>query len=248
MALNSVGYFATILLSDLSDSLDECDLMQLNRLDSSFLKYLIDHQLSPGERLPSLERLSEELGVSVGKLREQLEVARHLGLVSVRPRLGIQREPFDFTQTILPSVLFSLGTGEAVFAQFSQLRRAIEASMWHDAVVRLNDNDKQKLRGIVASAWSKLREEPVHVPNSEHRQLHLTIFSRLENPFVYGMLEAYWDAYEASELTRYVSYQYWLDVWDYHERIVDALCREEFELGRQLLVEHFGLLLTIKGV
>jgi DNA-binding FadR family transcriptional regulator len=222
--------------------------MHLRKLDSEFLKYLIDKQLPPGERLPTLDRISQELGVSVGKLREQLEVARHLGLVSVRPRVGIQREPFDFSQTILSSVLFSLGTGEAVFSQFSQLRRGIETHMWHDAVVSLTIEDKEALKDIMAQAWAKLRDEPIHVPNGEHRRLHLTIFSRLDNPFVYGMLEAYWDAYEASELTRFASYEYWLNVWHYHDRIVEALCEDNFELGRQLLVEHFSLLRTVSAV
>jgi DNA-binding FadR family transcriptional regulator len=80
------------------------------------------------------------------------------------------------------------------------------------------------------------------VPNGEHRQFHLLIFSRLNNPFVKGLLESYWEAYEASELTRFANYQYWLDVWTYHERIVDALCANEFEKGRQLLIEHFDML------
>lgn len=218
--------------------------MQFGRLDSTFLEYLLHHRILPGERLPTLEQISRELGVSVGKLREQLEVARHLGLVSVRPRVGIQREPFDFSQAVLSSVLFGLGTGEAVFAQFSELRRALETSMWLDAVVLLTPDDKSRLRKILSRAWAKLREEPIHIPNGEHRQLHLAIFSRLDNPFVYGLLEAYWDAYDASELTRFARYEYWLEVWNYHERIVDALCNNEFELGRKLLREHFALLPT----
>ncbi len=37
---------------------------------------------------------------------------------------------------------------------------------------------------------------------------HLTIFKHLENPFVLGLLEAYWDAYEAVELNRYADYRY----------------------------------------
>lgn len=218
--------------------------MQLAKLDSQFLNYLIEAQIAPGERVPTLQEIGNELGISVGKLREQLEVARNLGLVSVRPRVGIQREPLDFSKAILPSVLFSLGTGEASFIQFSQLRRAIETELWSEAVVLLTEDDKICLREIVNQAWHKLRGEPIHVPNGEHRQFHLKIYSRLDNPFVQGMLASYWDAYEASELTRFANYQYWLDVWSYHEKIAEALCANEFDRGRQLLVEHFDLLST----
>ncbi len=65
------------------------------------------------------------------------------------------------------------------------------------------------------------------------------------NPFVQGILDAYWQAYEASEMTRFASYAYWIEVWTYHEKIVDALCHNDFTLGRQLLVEHFSLLKSL---
>ncbi len=219
--------------------------MLLHKLDSDFLKYLIDSHVVPGERVPTLNEISSELGISVGKLREQLEVARALGFVSVRTRKGIQRESFDFKPAVLISLLFSLGTGETRFKQFSDLRQAVEKGLWHDAVAHLTAKDKQDLHEIVDQAWQKLRSRPVHVPNGEHRQFHLKIFCHLENPFVQGLLESYWDAYEASELTRFVNYQYWVDVWTYHERIAEALTNNDFDLGLALLTDHFCLLPTV---
>ena len=219
--------------------------MLLHKLDSDFIKYLIDNHIEPGDRLPTLSEISAELGISVGKLREQLEVARSLGLVSVKTRTGIQREAFDFAPAVLIALLFSLGTGETQFAQFSALRQAIETNMWHEAVICLTPADKAEMRYLVEEAWRKLRGHPVHVPNGEHRKFHLTTFSRLANPFVQGLLAAYWDAYEASELTRFVNYQYWVDVWTYHERIVDALDANDFDQGLVLLTEHFSLLPTV---
>jgi DNA-binding FadR family transcriptional regulator len=218
--------------------------MQLKKLDSELLNYLIEHQVPAGERLPTLAQMSDDIGISVGKLREQLEVARSMGLVSVRPRLGTQREPFDFLPAIRDSALFGLATGEARFEEFSELRQAIETSMWTVAVVRLLPEDKRYLKELTQQAWEKLRGEAVHIPNWEHREFHLTVFKRLENKFVKGVLEAYWDIYEASELTRWASYQYWVDVWRYHEQIADAILEDDYERGRELLLEHFELLPT----
>lgn len=218
--------------------------MRIDKLDSEFLNYLVTHHVNPGDRLPALTEIGDGMGVSVGKLREQLAVARGMGVVSVRPKLGIQREPFDFAESVLPAVLFSLATGEANFAHWSRLRQAIEISFWDEAVVLLTPDDKARLGQIVVEAWAKLRGDPIHIPNGEHRQLHLTIFSRLDNPFVQGLLLAYWDAYDASELTRFMRYRYWVEVWNYHERIVAALCADDFACGRTLLSEHFALLPT----
>ena len=218
--------------------------MLFNKLDSAFLKYLIDQNYEVGDRLPSLQVISDELGISVGKLREQLEVARMLGVVSVRPRLGTQRDAYDFSPAVLASLLFGMGTGDATFEQFSQMRQALETAFWDQAVAQLTPQDKVHLHQLVDQAWLKLRGQPVRVPNGEHRELHLTIFSRLDNPFVKGILSAYWDAYEASELTRFVSYQYWVDVWTFHAQIVDALEQDDFVSGRRLLIEHFSILQT----
>jgi DNA-binding GntR family transcriptional regulator len=62
---------------------------------------------------------------------------------------------------------------------------------------------------------------------------------------VQGLLQAYWDAYEAIELTRFADYKYWLDVWNYHQQIVDAIYSGDFENGREILVKHFQLLPTV---
>lgn len=216
--------------------------MRLDKLDSPFLNYLIERHIAPGDRLPTLAEIGQELGMSVGKLREQLEVARSEGFVSVRPRLGIQREPFDFAEVMRNGMLFGIATGEASFEQFSHLRQTVELGFWDTAVVALTDADIQHLQSLVNQAWGKLRGDPIHVPNAEHRELHLTIFRRLDNPFVQGVLEAYWDAYEATELTRFVTYDYWLEVWTYHEQIVAALHEKDFVRGQQLLKQHFSLL------
>ncbi len=231
--------------TDLFDSLDDWRFMVGELIESDLVKYILDNQIQPGDRLPPLTELSSEIGVSVGKLREQLELMRGMGFVSVQPRLGIRRESFDFYPAVSKSLLFGLATGEAAFDQFSQLRQTIETNMWSDAVSRLTDEDIEKLEKLVGQAWVKLRDHPAHVPNGEHRELHLTFFHRLNNPFVQALLKAYWDAYDLTELTRFADYQYWIDVWKYHEQIVKAVREGDIECGQRLLIEHFQLLPTV---
>ena len=47
--------------------------------------------------IKSLRDLSEEQGVSIAMLREQLSVAKALGLVDVKPGTGIQSLPYQFS-------------------------------------------------------------------------------------------------------------------------------------------------------
>ncbi|HXQ32783.1 MAG TPA: GntR family transcriptional regulator, partial [Anaerolineales bacterium] len=71
---------------------------------SEFLRYLATNEEAENG-LPTLNDLSQELGVSLASLREQLEVARALGLVEIKPgRGGTRRRSFSFTPAIRQSL------------------------------------------------------------------------------------------------------------------------------------------------
>ncbi len=202
------------------------------------------HYLATGapERIPPLNELSQELGVSLPRLREQLEVARALGFVEVRPRTGIRRLPFAFTPAVWQSLSYAIAIDDAYFDAFSELRNHLESACWYEAAALLTPEDHRELQRLMARAWEKLRSPQVKIPHAEHRQLHLCIYHRLDNPFVLGILEAYWNAYEAVGLNMHAEYDYLQQVWSYHQQMVDAICRGDLDAGYQALVEHKDLL------
>ncbi len=218
-----------------------------SHIDSEFLQYLIAQGFEPGDRLPSLTDLSQKIGISVGKLREQLEVARRLGLVEASPRRGITRMEYSFLPPVRLSLLTALAMNRHHFDEFSGLRAHLETAYWDEAVALLTAEDKAHLRSLVDTAKAKLNQKRIQIPYPEHRELHLAIFGRLQNPFVVGLLEAYWDAYEAVELNTYADFYYLEQVWDYHARIVEAICLDDSALGKKLLIEHMQLL-TKRGI
>jgi DNA-binding FadR family transcriptional regulator len=131
---------------------------------------------------------------------------------------------------------------QGYFYLFSDLRNHIEAAYWFEAVALLTPEDHETLHALVARAWEKLHSEQVEIPHAEHRQLHVTIFKRLDNPFVLGLLEAYWEAYVAVGLNLFADYDYLQEVWEYHQNMVDCICAGDYEKGYQALVEHRDLL------
>ena len=209
---------------------------------SEVLRYIVEHHLQAGDRLPTLTDLSAELGVSVSKVREELAVARALGFVQVKPRLGTEVQPFDFAPAATLSVLYALGLDREHFHAFARLRGSLELSFWHEAVTLLQPEDIAELRRLVALARERLTRVPIEVPYREHRKLHLTFFKHLENPFVQGILEAYWAAYKAFGLALYADLSHHREVWDYHERMVEAVARGDVEAGYRALQEHMTLL------
>jgi DNA-binding FadR family transcriptional regulator len=206
------------------------------------LAYLAGETAKGTESLPSLSELSKVLGMSVSTLREDLQVARAMGLVEVKPRTGIKCLPYDFTPAVLKSLAFAVSVKKENFRQFSDLRSHTEASYWYQAVSALLPEDIQKLNDIIQVAQRKLGSDPIQIPHGEHRQLHLTIYSRLNNPFVSGILESYWDIYEAVGLSVYEDRKYLKRVWSYHQQMVDSITNTDFLSGYQALIAHMDLL------
>jgi DNA-binding FadR family transcriptional regulator len=209
---------------------------------SEFMRYLATHR-EVENGLPSLKDLSVELRVSLATLREQLEVARALGLVEVRPRLGTRRREYSFAPAVKQSLQYALALNDENFHKYSELRKHVEAAFWYEAVEKLTEADKQELQTLMTRAWDKLRGVQIQVPHEEHRTLHLLIYSRLENPFVTGILEAYWDAYEAVGLNVFAGgYEYLQEVWQFHQQMVESICVGDFKAGYEALVAHTDLL------
>jgi DNA-binding FadR family transcriptional regulator len=209
---------------------------------SDLVRYLAEHAKSDGDKIPSLVELSREMGVSVASLREQLEVARTLGFVEVKPRTGIRRLSYDFQPAVRQSLAYALAVDPGTFEAYSDLRNHIESAYWYEAVEGLTEEDYAALRALVAEAKKRLNGIPPQIPHQEHRELHLLIYRRLSNIYVRGLLEAYWEMYEAVGLNVYTDYAYLQQVWQYHERMVDAICVKDFAAGYKALIEHLKLL------
>ena len=209
---------------------------------SEFFKYLAWSSQSGREKLPSLVEISRELEISVSSVREQLEVARVLGLVEVKPRTGIKVNSFSFSKTLSPILLYAIEVNPELFLDFSDLRRHIESSYWYEAVSLLLPQDHEKLEELVLRAKKLLSLQPVQIPHQEHREFHMTIFGRINNPFVSGLLEAYWELYEKAGLNVYTDFNYLNQVWRYHEKIVDSIRTGDFTAGFNALNTHMDLL------
>lgn len=192
--------------------------------------------------IPSLKDLGKNNHVSIAKLREQLSVARSYGFVDVQPRTGITLRPYSFAPAVSRSLNYALSVDRTYFEDFSDLRRHIEANYWFEAVEKLNQDDLDHLDSLVKTACLKLESSPPQIPHREHRILHLTIYGKLENVFVVGLLEAYWDAYEAVGLNQFTEMSYLKSVWGFHAQIVKALAKGDHEEGYRLLLAHMDLI------
>src|SRR4051794_5017098 len=127
-------------------------------LDSDLLKYIVEEGFQPGDRLPTINELQEDdrLGISISKVREQLEVARALGLVEVKSKTGMKMKPYSFSPAVRLSLFFALAQDQHNFELFGEVRNHIEVAFWNEACERLLDEDKQVMRECLLKAQAKL--------------------------------------------------------------------------------------------
>jgi GntR family transcriptional repressor for pyruvate dehydrogenase complex len=212
----------------------------------TILQYIVDRDLETrgGKpiKLPPLDKLAKELGVSRGKLREDLIAARAYGMVDMRPGDGTYVQPCDFYTAIRTLVLYSIMCDKKNFDRFYRLRIQLEMGFWEEATANLRAEDKQELERILERAEQKLKGTPVEIPHRDHRDFHQLIYSRLDNVFAVAILRAYWDAYEAVGLHRYFDYGYYEAMWESHSGIVRAILEGRYREGKDILVGHFTLL------
>ena len=209
---------------------------------SVFMQYLSKLPESKEAKIPSLIELSQILGVSVASLREQMEVARIMGLIEVKPRTGIQKIPYSFSKTVLINLTYALVNDPSSFDSYSDLRKHIESAYWKEAVSLLNSDDVDALFSIINVAINKLRGKPPQIPHEEHKRFHLSMYKKLNNIFVIGILEAYWQAYEDVGLDVYTDIQYLEQVWSYHQKTVEAIARGELDTGYKSFAEHMEMI------
>jgi DNA-binding FadR family transcriptional regulator len=209
---------------------------------SEFLAFLAALARNDHEKIPSLTQLQHQLGISVSSLREQMEVARAMGLIEVKPRTGMKLLPYSFRPAIKQTLAYAVATDSGYFDSFSDLRNHIEMTYWYQAVGSLTEEDIRYMKSLILSALKKLENHPIQIPHYEHRELHLTIYRHLDNLFVTGILEAFWELYEEVGNNLYADHDYLKRVWDYHQKIVDAIESRNYSQGYKLLVEHTSIL------
>jgi DNA-binding FadR family transcriptional regulator len=210
---------------------------------SEFLRYIAQKSLQGEERIPPLTELSKELKVSVASLREQLEVAKVMGFVEVRPKTGIRWLPYQFSPSILLSVAYSVTICTDFFDQFRDFRNHLEAAYFYESVTKLLPDDLDKLLSIVETAESKIQKYPPLLPHHEHYLLHQLLFSKIDNLFVQGVFDVYWDIYEARGFSIISDLDYLVRVWDYHRRFVVAIRMGNYSEAYLIFMEHKELFL-----
>jgi GntR family transcriptional regulator, transcriptional repressor for pyruvate dehydrogenase complex len=197
-------------------------------------RYIVAGQLSPGDPLPPVAELAQELGVSQATLREALRAWEAAGILTIRHGVGAFVQRYDWApvlRNLSVSALFEPQQG----ALLRQLREALEIGALPGAIERLTTGDLDALAALaeeISTGEDGLAAE---------FRLHLRLVQALGNPLVEELLRLAWltEQQSASEERAPRSRRYAL-----HVELVQALQARDLGAAQAALRRYFSQLAT----
>ena len=116
------------------------------------LRYIEEHGLSPGERLPSIREMSQLWEYNVSQIRSAIIKAAALGFVEMRSRSGCYVKEFDFSATAgLFALMFeaTFSRNKPILIHLYNLKTAIERSVNESAARVSTDEEVFRLHLIL---------------------------------------------------------------------------------------------------
>ncbi len=110
--------------------------------------YIEQHDLQPGDRLPTERDLAADLGVSRNTVREALGVLEAIGVVKRLPKLGAVLQPANLE--LLGEVTQFLMRSRGDLEQLFEARRTLEISLMPLVVAHASEDDFGQLEASIA--------------------------------------------------------------------------------------------------
>lgn len=114
----------------------------------AIMEQILEENLEPGDQLPTEPELIERFEVSRTVVREAGRTLVARGVVSIRPRRGMQVAEFD-QSNLSRQVALMLRLGGGTFTQLMEMRQALEPEMTAAAAERRTEKDITELRRLV---------------------------------------------------------------------------------------------------
>lgn len=163
--------------------------------EAELRRYIIEHNLQPGDKLPSEAELAQGLGSSRLVVREALSSLEALGLLDSRAGSGWYVRPFDVAAA---ARIFagSLAFHPRPLLDLLEVRRSVEADVAAKAAEALTPHDLAVLDALVdRMRWRAARCDPFVAEDSE---FHRRIAAASGNLVALALVDLYWRVVEAA--------------------------------------------------
>ena len=198
-------------------------------------RYILEHDLKPGDPLPPEGQLVEDLGVGRSSVREAVKSLQSVGIVEVRQGDGLYVRELNF-DPMLEAFIFGMKFDPNTLAELLQIRTWLEVSVIGDAVGHLNTEDLIKLESVLKEWEERVRSGEEYSDLDE--AFHQIIYGVLNNQTLMNLFSAFWIAFThlENEITHDTDPE---SVLQFHRSILDAIRTRDPDMTRKQLLQHF---------
>ncbi|MBL3699364.1 FadR/GntR family transcriptional regulator [Leucobacter luti] len=204
----------------------------------ALMSRILEENLQPGDQLPTEPELIESFGVSRTVIREAGRTLIARGVVSIRPRRGMQVAEFD-ERNLSRQVALMLRLGGGTFAQLMEMRAALEPDMAAAAALRRSDAEVAELQHLVdliAVTEGVDFDREAHIAND--LEFHSVIARSTGNPFFRHLILPFNEILTATYLQSPGYAPERSKTHEEHARIAEAIASGDADLARSLSIVH----------
>ncbi len=201
--------------------------------------YMRDHNLRPGDPLPSEAEVCRALGVSRGIVREAFRSLAAAGLIEVSS--GRRAQVRALSDASLTQLLqHAVATEQVTPGEILELRRTVEVGAAQLAASRRRPEDVEAIREAVKQMEKVLRDADRFVAHDF--EFHVAIARATQNPLFTVLIRSLRKPIEDSireGLRSRDSDQAWLRIQDLHTRILQAIVAGDPAQAGRFMELHF---------
>lgn len=206
----------------------------------AIMRHILEENLVPGDRLPTEPELIDSFDVSRTVIREAGRTLIARGIVTIRPRRGMEVAEFD-QRNLSRQVALMLRLGGGTFTELMEMRQALEPDMAAYAALRRTQDDIDELRRLV-----ELIGEGHSLETQEEREAHIaadldfhSVIARATgNPFFAHMALPFNEILFATYSTSPGYTPERGKTHDEHAGIAEAIEARDVEQARALALSH----------
>ena len=199
-------------------------------------QYILDHNLKPGDALPSEGQLVDDLGVGRSSVREAVKSLQSVGIVDVRQGNGLYVRELNF-DPMLEAFIFGMQFDPNTLTELFQIRSWLEVAVIGDAVAHLSEDDLNKLEAVLTEWEGRVQAGEEYSDLDE--TFHQIIYNVLDNQTMMKLFSAFWVSFTSLDdsITHDADPE---DVLRLHRGILSAIRTRDRDQTRRQLSQHFN--------
>ncbi|MBQ7645155.1 MAG: FadR family transcriptional regulator [Spirochaetales bacterium] len=199
-------------------------------------KYILDNEMTTGDKLPSETELSNTLHISRASIREGMKSLESMGIIRTLHGKGRYIRDFNYDQMI-ESMTYNLQVHFKDFMEVVQVRSVLESYFLLEAYKQMTEEDFAELDGLVDQMEEDVRKGVSYSELAQtHTAFHKSLYRHINNRLLDSLISMFATFQRLYSSRRHDNEKLIKD----HRDLVEALRKGDEERIRENLRTHFS--------